>query len=329
MVAPYFNFIQQAILQALDESNEEILVAVYWFTNRKLFDKLCDKLSEGIKVSLIIHNDYINNREAGLNFQLFVDLGGELYFSTNDHPMHNKFCVIDNKILINGSYNWTYFAERTNSENILIVRDESETINAFRSEFINLKKNLENFESVHRLTQFEIDEFNGLSAREYLANDIVYEAKATNKPEIIESAFKLAPSNLRVQKIAVQLDLTKKRILKCSVGAELRFNRYLVGVEKGTELPVSISKIVVTSEANQQNCRSRLYYGDNKKADFNKQMGYVQVNNLPRMPAGEAKLKFIFTIDIYGKLLVRFYSLDNGRSDYFRTDLNSLLSTIA
>ena len=249
--------------------------------------------------------------------------------------MHNKFCVIDNKILINGSYNWTYNAGRINSENILIIKNEPTAVSAFRDEFINLTKQLEQVDKVQRLTKFELDEFNGLSAREYLANYIIYEAKETNRPEIVETAFKLSPDNLKVQETAVKLDLTQKRKLKCSIGASLKDNKYLVGVEKGTLLPVSISLIVNTSADNQVNCGSTLHYGDNDLASMNKTMpgkgsngkiGGVVVRGLPPKPQGEAELKFIFTIDLYGMLQVKFYSLDNGRSDFFSVNVKGLLA---
>lgn len=331
---PYFTNIRQAIIKALDEAKEEIFVAVYWFTNHELFDKLCDKLREGKRVSLIIHNDYINNREAGLNFQSFIDLGGQFFFSDAENPMHNKFCVVDQKILINGSYNWTYYAEDRNSENILIIRDELEATSAFHQEFINLTQLLKRLDKVQRLTTFELDEFNGLSSREYLANDIIYEAKETNRPEIVESAFKLSPDNIKVQEAAVKLDLSKKRKLKCSVGAGVKDNKYLVGVEKGTLLPITISRVLATIENNQTSCVSKLYYGDNEVASLNKKMprqssngqeGGVVLRGLPAKPEGEAKMKMIFTIDIYGRLKVKFYSLDNGKSDYYAVDVNGIL----
>lgn len=124
MVTAHFNNIRQNILDCLNEATIEILVAIYWFTNQELFDKLCERKQAGLTVELIVHNDFINNRETGLNFQKFIDLGGEFYFSDSDNPMHNKFCVVDNKTLINGSYNWTYFAENKNSENILTIKEE-------------------------------------------------------------------------------------------------------------------------------------------------------------------------------------------------------------
>ena len=337
MVAPHFTNIRQQILDSLDTATKEISVAMYWFTNHQLLDKLCDKVSEGKKVELIIHNDYINNRDTGLNFQKFIDAGGQFYFSDAENPMHNKFCVIDDKILINGSYNWTYFAESKNSENILIIKEEPDTVLAFKEEFKKIKQQLEPVTKVQRLTMFELDEFNGLSSREYLANDIIYEAKATNRPEIVEVAFKLSPTNIKVQEAAVRLNLTKKRELKCSVGAGIKDNKYLIGVEKGTILPITISKILVTIEDNQTACSSILYYGNNETADLNKKMpnlstnrqqGGVVVRGLPPKPQGEARLKMIFTIDIYGTLKVKFYSLDNGRSDYYSVDINGLLADV-
>jgi len=37
--------------------------------------------------------------------------------------MHNKFCVIDSKTVVTGSYNWTKKAQ-SNYENITIIKDE-------------------------------------------------------------------------------------------------------------------------------------------------------------------------------------------------------------
>lgn len=37
--------------------------------------------------------------------------------------MHNKFCIIDNQMVITGSYNWTSNAELRNTENVTIRRD--------------------------------------------------------------------------------------------------------------------------------------------------------------------------------------------------------------
>jgi phosphatidylserine/phosphatidylglycerophosphate/cardiolipin synthase-like enzyme len=139
MISSHFKNIRKELLQVLCESKNEILIAVYWFTNQELFDCLVSQLSKGIRIKLIIHNDYINNRETGLPFQDLIDLGCEFYFSDSENPMHNKFCIIDGRILINGSYNWTYFAEIKNRENILVIREEKEVVESFIEEFKRVK----------------------------------------------------------------------------------------------------------------------------------------------------------------------------------------------
>lgn len=333
MIKPYFQNIRKHILSELNKAEKEIVVAIYWFTNHELFDKLCEKKENGITVSLIVHNDFINNRENGLNFQKFIDLGGSLYFSDSENPMHNKFCVIDNKVLINGSYNWTYFAETKNNENILLVKEQNETINAFRKEFDNIKNEIEKIEKITKLTQYEIDEFNGLNSREYLANDIIYEAKATERPEIIKNAFEISPNNIKVQKEAVKLNLHKKIKLKHSIGAGIKGDKYLVGVEKGALLPITITRELRTAFNNQVTCNSVIYFGDKEKASDNVKMprkgkngikSGVKIYGLPKLPAGEARMKMIFTIDLNYKLQIKFYSLDNGNADYFDIGVKNL-----
>ena len=37
--------------------------------------------------------------------------------------MYTKFCVIDNQVVITGSYNWTNNAEFKNEENISIIEN--------------------------------------------------------------------------------------------------------------------------------------------------------------------------------------------------------------
>lgn len=325
MVKVYFDEIRQQILTELDNAQEKIVVAVYWFTNKTLFQRLIDKVEAGLNVELIIHNDYINNREAGLPFQEFIDKGGEFYFSSTLNPMHNKFCVIDNKVLINGSYNWTYYAEDRNRENILLIKEEQETIDAFSIEFERLKFLTVKVETIRTLTKFEVDEFNLLRARDYLANDIVFQAKATGNRDIVESAFQLAPENIEVQKTAFDLNLTKRYKLKHSIGSSLKDDGYLIIVPKDSFIPISLSAIVITTVDNQVSSGATIHYGENPKASLNQTLVKMVVNKIPPKPAGEAKLKYHFSIDIYGNLKMHKFSLDTGLGQVINKKITELL----
>lgn len=328
MVEVHFENIRNQILEQLELAKSEILVAVYWFTNHELFNKLIEKKENGLNVQLIIHNDYINNRETGLSFQSFIDIGGEFYFSDSYNPMHNKFCVIDRKTVINGSYNWTYYAENKNRENILIIENDSDISTKFKDEFRRLKELTEQVEKILPLTKFEVDENNVLRARDYLANDIVYQAKNTNRKEIVELAFEIAPENIEVQKTAYNLDLTKKWRLTHSIGSSLKDNKYLIIVPKGSMIPISRTETVVTSEDNQRSVHATIHYGENTRASANKQFAEMKIAGLPPKPAGEASLKYHFTIDIYGNLRMEKYSLDNGKRQVLNKKITGLLEEL-
>ena len=53
--------------------------------------------------------------------------------------MHYKFCIIDDKVLITGSYNWTTKAELSNKEQITISTGDTEEIRKFSDEFYKIK----------------------------------------------------------------------------------------------------------------------------------------------------------------------------------------------
>ncbi len=52
--------------------------------------------------------------------------------------MHQKFAVIDRKVVLTGSYNWTASAENFNDENLLLFRDAGPLAEEFRKEFFRL-----------------------------------------------------------------------------------------------------------------------------------------------------------------------------------------------
>jgi phosphatidylserine/phosphatidylglycerophosphate/cardiolipin synthase-like enzyme len=52
--------------------------------------------------------------------------------------MHQKFAVIDRRVVFTGSYNWTVSAEKLNDENLLFFRDAGPLAEEYRKEFFRL-----------------------------------------------------------------------------------------------------------------------------------------------------------------------------------------------
>lgn len=125
MIEAHFNNIRNLIINNIRTAQSEIKIAVAWFTQKELFEAVMNALERGVKVSLIMMKDFINCGIYGLPLQGFVDKGGNLHFVSNHGwTMHNKFCLFDNRVVISGSYNWTYSAETRNAENVIATDDE-------------------------------------------------------------------------------------------------------------------------------------------------------------------------------------------------------------
>lgn len=138
MIKHFKDKIQNAIQKELFKANGSIKVAVAWFTNEMLLQPLILNLKTGVSVELIINDDEINrNGASSLDFSEFIKSGGVLKWNTTSQLMHEKFCIIDDRIVISGSYNWTNKSEY-NKEAITIFYDEYSTTKFFNDEFVEL-----------------------------------------------------------------------------------------------------------------------------------------------------------------------------------------------
>jgi hypothetical protein len=124
----------------LEQAEHSIYIAVAWLTNRTLFNILLQKSKQGITVQLMLSNDHINQQSHVDYDQLKIgNSAAYLIGDGNKDLMHNKFCVIDGDTVINGSYNWSYKAEK-NHENILVTKGDS----VLAEQFINQFKKIRN-----------------------------------------------------------------------------------------------------------------------------------------------------------------------------------------
>jgi phosphatidylserine/phosphatidylglycerophosphate/cardiolipin synthase-like enzyme len=135
-VTAHFDNIHQEILKVLNAAKYNIYVAVAWITDQDIWNVLIEKAKEGITVKIVLVEDDINKNE-NFDVSTFINSGGQLYW--DDH--HHKFCVVDIKTVITGSYNWTYRAKgRSKRENVVIIKDNQDLCEFFSDEFNCLLK---------------------------------------------------------------------------------------------------------------------------------------------------------------------------------------------
>lgn len=110
--------IRNEIIDNINKATIEIKVAVAWLNDEDILLALTKKKEAGLDVKIAISDskDNFNNTNK---FKKFLNSGGKLFISTEVF-LHHKFCLIDNKNIINGSYNWSYHAQ-TSEENIMVI----------------------------------------------------------------------------------------------------------------------------------------------------------------------------------------------------------------
>lgn len=114
----YFKDIKEIIINEIKLAKAEIKIAVAWFTDEDIMRTLNQAKNRGVEVSIVI-SDCKENFISVRKLKGMVKSAIELYISSGK-LLHHKFCLIDNRTIINGSYNWSYQAGK-NEENIVVI----------------------------------------------------------------------------------------------------------------------------------------------------------------------------------------------------------------
>jgi phosphatidylserine/phosphatidylglycerophosphate/cardiolipin synthase-like enzyme len=134
------------ILREIEQAKQELLVAVYAFTSDDLASAVVQAKKRGVLVQVIIDREFdaTNEKSKGR----FLDaqkiplrrLSGIKAGAPEKDAglMHQKFAIIDRKLVFTGSYNWTHSADTLNDENLLLFRDAGALAEEYRKTFLNL-----------------------------------------------------------------------------------------------------------------------------------------------------------------------------------------------
>lgn len=200
-VCVFFNEdILKQLQNELSLAQKSVKIAVSWFTNFTLFKQLKEMAESGIKILLIINNDLINNGGYCLDLNQLIDAGVEISLVEYPHLLHHKFCIIDEAVVINGSYNWTRFSAK-NYENIIVIKDNETVVNQFIEEFANILNNAEHKRIDKMPDQVPVrPEYDRSAFKQYVTEELDAQARETSderdKITALQNAARLNPEYL-------------------------------------------------------------------------------------------------------------------------------------
>lgn len=130
-----FEEITSEILKLLRTARNSVWICVAWISDRVYGETLRQLAARNVEVFIIYNNDDKNAEYAvppspGIQtYAVSARLGCAF--------MHNKFCIIDDEVLINGSFNWSQNSPLS-FENIIVVKRDYHLIKQFKHEFLDL-----------------------------------------------------------------------------------------------------------------------------------------------------------------------------------------------
>lgn len=207
-VSAYFNDeILKHLIDILNSTKESLKIAVSWITNLSLFNQLEILAKRGVKISVITNNDLINNGGYCLNLNELIECGIHMSLVEYPHLLHHKFAIVDDKLLITGSYNWTRFSSK-NYENMVVISDDV-IIEHFNDEFTSLLDKAE-YKDISRMPEYvkERPEYDRSAFKQYITEELDAESRETsderNKITALRKAVQLNPSYLEILNPGVQ-----------------------------------------------------------------------------------------------------------------------------
>jgi phosphatidylserine/phosphatidylglycerophosphate/cardiolipin synthase-like enzyme len=121
------------ILSLLQEAKKSIYFMANSFTSNDLGNAIRQRAADGLTVAGVMDDDQINSNQ-GTEFDAFIQAGLDVRRDGNAGLMHHKVIIIDRKIVITGSYNFSSSAETRNDENVVIIHD-TEVAEQYLAEF--------------------------------------------------------------------------------------------------------------------------------------------------------------------------------------------------
>ncbi len=108
---------EAVIIEHLKRAELSIHIAMYYLTDSQISQEVVNAKNRGVELKIYLDSSQIDDKYSKSRF--FINEGiKNIRISSNSNLMHNKFAIIDNNIVLTGSYNWTASASERNDENL-------------------------------------------------------------------------------------------------------------------------------------------------------------------------------------------------------------------
>ena len=109
------------IVKAISKARESIYVQAYGMTSPAIVEALIKAQSKGVKVRILLDKSNLKDKWSKMGTLLEADI--DVGIDKVSGIAHNKVMILDKRIVITGSFNFTRSADSRNAENVIIIDD--------------------------------------------------------------------------------------------------------------------------------------------------------------------------------------------------------------
>lgn len=112
------------IVEQIKEAKQSIYIQAYGFTSKKIIDALIEAKNRGVEIEIILDRSNFHKKKENV-IKLLETNQIKIYQDKVAGIAHNKVMIIDNTVVITGSFNFTENADKRNAENVIVLHDSS------------------------------------------------------------------------------------------------------------------------------------------------------------------------------------------------------------
>jgi len=122
-----------AIVREMGRAKQSIRIQAYSFTSTPIAKAVVEAKNRGVMVEAILDG---SNRSDRYSAASFLKNAGVAVLIDDRHAIaHSKIILIDDAVIITGSFNFSKAAEESNAENLLILRDYPDVARKYRANY--------------------------------------------------------------------------------------------------------------------------------------------------------------------------------------------------
>ncbi|MBN2549245.1 MAG: hypothetical protein JXB15_08815 [Anaerolineales bacterium] len=109
----------QRLVELVEGAQESIYFLAFSYTLDDLAQAMLERARAGVTVSGVFESSQVQSN-SGSEYNHLLAAGLDVRKDGNPNNMHHKTILIDRKIVITGSFNFSYYADTRNDENLLV-----------------------------------------------------------------------------------------------------------------------------------------------------------------------------------------------------------------